>query len=390
MAQQRTLAGLALTTLLALSLLPAAAMHPVRAATRAAAEPQWVQWDAGSKTAHVTLVAAYNENNGFFNFDGYAIGHLTITVPLGAKVVVSFTNKASLPHSAVITPFASHTLPGNFPLAFPGASTPNPAAGAAKVKAPQVFTFTASKAGHYAIVCGVPGHAIGGMWDRLDVANVPVATQLTAETAPATTSSGPVISTGNNLGALAGVITDASTGKPVAHAMVILGWTTLARVGETDATGHYRIDNVSPVALVDAYGFADGYVYYHGHPVPIKRGQVTTYSFKLPRSTFPAKLLPTLTDAQITPTTAKAGQTVTFEAHITPGQQGPLSAENFAVNATLSHSVLLQHVGSDTYRGTWQIPAGTKPGAYVFSFIATMENCLENHPYPYVSLTITQ
>jgi sulfocyanin len=355
---------------------------------RVAAEPQWVQWDAGSKTANVTLVAAYNGTNGYFNFDGYATGHLTITVPVGAKVVVSFTNKAGLPHSAVVTPFASHTLPGNFPLAFPGSSTPDPAAGAASVKVPQVFTFTAGKAGQYAIVCGVPGHALGGMWDILTVANVPVATQSIVETAPVST--GPIIKSGNNLGALAGVVTDASTGKPLAHVFVVLGWTTLTRVGETDATGHYRINNVSPVPAVDAYGFADGYVYYHGHPVAIKSGLVTTYSFQMPRSTFPTPLLPVLTNATISSTTAKPGDTVTFEAHITPGKQGPLSAENFAVNPVLSHSVLLLHVGSDTYRGTWKIPAGIKPGTYVFSFIATMENCLENHPYQQVSLTITQ
>jgi plastocyanin len=353
-----------------------------------AAEPQWVQWDAASKTANVTLVAAYNGNNGYFNFDGYATGHLTITVPVGAKVVVSFTNRAGLPHSAVITPFASHSLPGNFPLAFPGSSTPNPAAGAANLKTPQVFTFTAGKAGDYAIVCGVPGHSLGGMWDILDVANVPVASQSIIEAAPASTP-GPIIKTGNNLGALAGVVTDASTGKPLAHAFVILGWTTLTRVGETDATGHYSIANVSPVAAVDAYGFADGYVYYHGHPVAIKSGQVTTYSFQMPRSTFPTTLLPVLTGATLSSTTAKSGDTVSFEAHITPGKQGPLSEENFAVNPILSHSVLLLHVGSDTYRGTWKIPAGIKPGTYVFSFIATMENCLENHPYQQVSLTIT-
>ena len=55
--------------------------------------------------------------------------------------------------------------------------------------------------------------------------------------------------------------------------------------GETDATGHYRINNVEPISLTDAYGFSEGYVYYHGHPVPIKAGMVTTYSFQIPRQT---------------------------------------------------------------------------------------------------------
>jgi glucose dehydrogenase len=33
----------------------------------------------------------------------------------------------------------------------------------------QSFTFTASATGTYAIVCGVPGHAVAGMWDVLQV-----------------------------------------------------------------------------------------------------------------------------------------------------------------------------------------------------------------------------
>jgi hypothetical protein len=167
-----------------------------------------------------------------------------------------------------------------------------------------------------------------------------------------------------------------------------VGWTTLKRVGETDATGHYRIDNVKPVALTDAYGFAEGYVYYHGHPIPIKAGQVTEYTFKMPRQTFPKALLPTVTGATVSKATARAGDSITFQAQITPGKGGPMSAEDFAVNGPLGISVLLAHVGGDTYRGTWQVPAGTKPGSYDFAFFGAMENCLENQPYQHVTLTI--
>jgi uncharacterized cupredoxin-like copper-binding protein len=31
------------------------------------------------------------------------------------------------------------------------------------------FSFVANKAGTYAIVCAVPGHAVAGMWDVLKV-----------------------------------------------------------------------------------------------------------------------------------------------------------------------------------------------------------------------------
>jgi hypothetical protein len=197
------------------------------------------------------------------------------------------------------------------------------------------------------------------------------------------------IAGGGATGALEGTITDATTGKPIAGAYVVLGWTTLKRVGESDAMGQYRIDNVTPVSLTDAYGFAEGYVYYHGHPIPIKAGQVTEYSFKMPRQTFPKDLLPTFAGAAISKTTARAGDSITFSAHVTPGKGGPMSAEDFAVNGPLGISVLLQHAGGDVYRGTWQVPAGTKPGSYDFAIFGAMENCLENAPYQHVSLTVT-
>jgi plastocyanin len=382
----RSLAALGLGAILCLGSWPIIGTHAPGAR---AAEPVWVRWDPASKTADLTLTAAYNQVGSGFNFDGYNSGHLTITVPLGAKVTVSFTNKADLAHSVVITPYADRTLAGNFPLAFPGSSSPNPGTGMAKIKVPQVFSFTASKAGTYAIVCGVPGHALGGMWDVLQVANVATAAQQTSGSnstgAPVTTM--PIPGDGT-LGAVEGTVTDATSGKPIAHAFVVVGWTTLKRVGETDAMGHYRIDNVKPVALTDAYGFAEGYVYYHGHPIPIKAGQVTEYTFKMPRQTFPKALLPTVTGASVSKATVRAGDSVTFQAQITPGKGGPMSAEDFAVNGPLGISVLLAHVGGDTYRGTWQIPAGTKAGSYDFAFFGAMENCLENQPYQHVTLQI--
>jgi hypothetical protein len=238
---------------------------------------------------------------------------------------------------------------------------------------PLLFSFVATRVGHYAIVSGIPGYAVGGMWDHFNVADVAGASFQAKEDLPtnwhAVTRPG---TSASNLGALEGVITDASTGKPVPGALVVLGWSTLKRVGETDANAYYRIDNVPPVSLVDAYGFAEGYLYYHGHPIPIKAGQVTVYSFQLPRQTFPRDLLPVITQATISVPSAVPGTMVTFEAHITPGPNGPLSAENFAVNARLGVSVLLLHVGNDVYRGTWQIPEGISPGSYQFHFITTI------------------
>jgi hypothetical protein len=289
----------------------------------------------------------------------------------------------------VITKYAARTSVGPFTPAFAGAASPNAGAGMAKIKVPQVFSFVASAAGTYAIICGVPGHALGGMWDILKVANVATAT---VQTSGDNSTGAPVVTKpiagGGATGSVEGTVTDATSGKPIAHAFVVVGWTTLKRVGETDAMGHYRIDNVKPVSLTDAYGFAQGYVYYHGHPIPIKAGQVTEYTFKMPRETFPTALLPTISGARVSATTAKAGDTLTFQATIVPVHGGPMSAENFAFNGPLGISVLLLNVGGHTYRGTWTVPAGTKTGTYSFSFVGAMENCLENMPYPQVSLTI--
>lgn len=360
-----------------------------RAAASHDTAPVWVRWDPVAKVAAVAIVADYNQVGSGFNFDGYNQGHMTILVPVGAKVVVSFTNRADVPHSVVITQYAMRASVGPFTPAFSGSASPNPGSGTANLKVPQVFSFTATVAGTYAIVCGVPGHAIGGMWDILQVANVATAT---LETSGDTSTGAPIvtkpISGGGAFGAVEGTVTDATSGKPVAHAFVVVGWTTLKRVGETDANGHYRIDHIKPVALTDAYGFAQGYVYYHGHPIPIKAGAVTEYAFKMPRETFPKALLPVISDATIATSTAKAGDTVTFQAQIKPGTGGPMSAENFAVNGPLGISVLLLNVGGHTYRGTWTVPAGTPAGTYDFAFVGAMENCLENLPYQHATLMI--
>jgi len=359
------------------------------------APSSFVTWNAGSKTATLTVVAAYDPSvAGGFNFDGYNNGRLTFTIPVGAHVVVRYTNPSAIPHSAVITPLADHSLTGNFPLAFPGSASPNAASGVASLKAPQTFSFVASKAGQYALVCGVPGHAAGGMWDTVIVSN---AAQATAS-APGVAGSGGATGgsngmptmhgNGGTMGSVEGILTDASSGRPIVHGFMVLGWTSVARVGETDAFGHYRIDNVPPVKAVSAFGFAEGYVYVHGMPIAIGAGQVTEYALKMPRQTFADAMLPHASGATISPATVKPGQTATFSLHLTPGKGGALSSEVFAVNALFGHVVLLRHAGGDLYRASYTVPSSVAPGAYSFAFFGAMESCLENAPYLRQTLTV--
>ena len=155
--------ALAGATALALALpgLPAAAAH------QPAGTPRWLVV-TGRNTVTLTLTAAYTGLAGGFNFDGDAKGKMVVSVPVGYRVNVVFSNKSAIPHSAVITAYSKRTAASGFTPAFRGAQSPSPTRGITKGTI-QHFTFTANKVGTYAIVCAVPGHAIGGMWDVFKV-----------------------------------------------------------------------------------------------------------------------------------------------------------------------------------------------------------------------------
>jgi ubiquinol-cytochrome c reductase cytochrome b subunit len=129
---------------------------------------RWLTWNIRTRTATLTLIAGATNAIAGFNFNGYGNGQMVVSVPAGYHVTVTFSNQSAIPHSALITPYADKNRAGNFPLAFPGASTANPTSGSARGQSVQ-FTFVASTAGAYAIVCGVPGHEAAGMWDGLKV-----------------------------------------------------------------------------------------------------------------------------------------------------------------------------------------------------------------------------
>lgn len=155
----RFVAGAAiLAAVVAGGTLPVSAHH-------AGGTPSWLVNNAKTKTATLTVIAGYK---GGFDFNGYGQGKLTVTVPAGYHVNVVFSNNASLPHSVLFTTYDKRNSASSFPLAFKGSSSPNPMSGIAKGPT-QKFSFVANKVGTYAMVCGVPGHALGGMWDTFKV-----------------------------------------------------------------------------------------------------------------------------------------------------------------------------------------------------------------------------
>jgi uncharacterized cupredoxin-like copper-binding protein len=137
------------------------------AALAASGSSKFFSANTAKHTATLKLLAGSTGANSGLNFDGYFKGQMTVTIPVGYKVLVVFTNKSQVAHSALITPYADRNG-SNHPLAFPHAGTPNPTTGTAAGKTVK-FTFSASKAGTYAIVCGFDGHAEFGMWDVLKV-----------------------------------------------------------------------------------------------------------------------------------------------------------------------------------------------------------------------------
>jgi sulfocyanin len=120
------------------------------------------------KTVEFTLVAGKTTVNGSFNFNGYAKGALTITVPVGWKVVIQYANASVLRHSLDVIPYTGTQPDSAPPPSFPGASTKDLVDGIGVGKQ-ETVTFVADRAGTYEFLCGVLGHAQAGMWDYLVV-----------------------------------------------------------------------------------------------------------------------------------------------------------------------------------------------------------------------------
>ncbi|HEY2371139.1 MAG TPA: sulfocyanin-like copper-binding protein [Gaiellaceae bacterium] len=124
---------------------------------------QFLRVEAQRRTALVTLVAGYNDENNGFNFDGYGRGELLVSVPRGWRVRVTCTNRGALNHSCAVV-----RRPMTITPAFHGATVPDPTVGL-RQGATMTFSFVASRTGSYRFACLVPGHEEARMWDVLEV-----------------------------------------------------------------------------------------------------------------------------------------------------------------------------------------------------------------------------
>ena len=131
----------------------------------------YVTSDAKTKTATLIVNSSVGSAGGGLNFNGVQRGAKTFTVPAGWKVVVKFKNLGMMGHSAIVT--KGKTPPNSITTkdaAFPKAYTPKLIEGLG-MNAAADFKFSAKTAGTYNIVCGVPGHNLGGQWLGLVVSS---------------------------------------------------------------------------------------------------------------------------------------------------------------------------------------------------------------------------
>ncbi|MFL5493170.1 MAG: sulfocyanin-like copper-binding protein [Gemmatimonadales bacterium] len=123
----------------------------------APAQGDWVSYDAATNTVTFKLEA------GPFSFNGFTNGGATLTVPAKSTVVMNFVQNDGTPHSAEVAS-------GEGPLPNSGGDPAIPRAYTNKVVeglpqgAKDDIRIQAPESGTFRIVCGVPGHALSGMW----------------------------------------------------------------------------------------------------------------------------------------------------------------------------------------------------------------------------------
>jgi PQQ-dependent dehydrogenase (methanol/ethanol family) len=134
---------------------------------------QWTWANVAKKIAVFQVIAAQTGVNTGFNYDGYANGRATFTVPAYWSVYIEYKNMAGLPHSVAVAdghmaPAKVEYFGGIFPAESANANlgivTPNW----------QLLSFNADHPGHFYLDCLVPGHLTSGMWDNFVISSTAI------------------------------------------------------------------------------------------------------------------------------------------------------------------------------------------------------------------------
>jgi plastocyanin len=121
------------------------------------ADNRFLSFDAATNTVTFMLVA------GPFVFDGFGNGQATLTVPPKSTVWINFVQDDGTPHSAEVQSGEGAVANSGGDPAIPRAYTNKVVEGLPQ-GATDIMKFTVPDTGKYRIICGVPGHALSGMW----------------------------------------------------------------------------------------------------------------------------------------------------------------------------------------------------------------------------------
>lgn len=130
--------------------------------------PDWFSVDHDARTVSMTVTVGATPDNNHWNYNGQTDGALAVTVPQGYEVTIDLVNQdPAMGHSLGISREVSDfTTPPAPDPPFDGAITEDAASMITSTMPGETesVTFVADEAGHYSMVCHVPGHSAVGMW----------------------------------------------------------------------------------------------------------------------------------------------------------------------------------------------------------------------------------
>lgn len=129
--------------------------------------PGWIHPDSGAKSVTLDLVAARVPGHSA-TLNGVSHGDLQVVVPLGWTVKLEWRNDDSVAHSFVVQQEREKLPERAGEPAFQYAYSRSPVAGMGPGRTDHT-QFVVDQAGWFWILCGVPGHAIGGEYISLKI-----------------------------------------------------------------------------------------------------------------------------------------------------------------------------------------------------------------------------
>ncbi|MEO6067841.1 MAG: sulfocyanin-like copper-binding protein [Gemmatimonadota bacterium] len=155
---------------------------PALVAAQSAPLPAWVRPDAASRSVTLELVAGRAIGAQGADLSGVTRGGVQVVVPSGWIVKLDWRNDDSTTHSFIVQQEREKLPERAGEPAFLYAYSRTPVAGMASGRTDHT-QFVVDSPGWYWILCGVPGHAIGGEYISFRVD--PAATLVSAIVKPA-------------------------------------------------------------------------------------------------------------------------------------------------------------------------------------------------------------